>query len=172
MNKIASLIISGTRLIQLVQFSNSIFFFLRRVFYDFLAKRSGHFAIQLVFVGFLDPSIGGSNDLIEGFPLFGLGNLDRMVQKVEDLRQQVRQQQKQIYELRLGKVTEQDMTIDALELSVRSHKCLENAGVVTVLDLVRKTEPELLKIKNFGRKSLNEVKEVLAEMGLPLAMGR
>jgi DNA-directed RNA polymerase subunit alpha len=57
-----------------------------------------------------------------------------------------------------------------LELSVRSANCLEAADIVTIRDLVTKTEPEMLKYRNFGRKSLNEIKTILAEMGLSFGM--
>ena len=57
-----------------------------------------------------------------------------------------------------------------LELSVRASNCLKNADIRTVGDLIQKTEVELLKTKNFGRKSLNEIKTVLANMGLSLGM--
>ncbi|MFZ6016483.1 MAG: DNA-directed RNA polymerase subunit alpha [Nitrospirota bacterium] len=60
--------------------------------------------------------------------------------------------------------------VDELELSVRSYNCLKNANVKTIADLVQKTEHEMLKTKNFGRKSLNEIKEVLHSMGLHLGM--
>lgn len=60
--------------------------------------------------------------------------------------------------------------VDELELSVRAFNCLKNAGIVTIRDLVQRTESEMLKMKNFGRKSLNEVKEVLASMGLSFGM--
>ena len=61
-------------------------------------------------------------------------------------------------------------SIDELELSVRSYNCLKNADIKTIADLVQKSETEMLKTKNFGRKSLNEIKELLAEMGLTLGM--
>mgnify|MGYP001590223359 CR=1 FL=1 len=61
-------------------------------------------------------------------------------------------------------------SVDEMELSVRSYNCLKNANIRTIGDLVQKTEPEMLKTKNFGRKSLNEIKEILAEMGLSLGM--
>ncbi len=61
-------------------------------------------------------------------------------------------------------------SVDELELSVRSYNCLKNADIRTIGDLVIRTEPEMLKTKNFGRKSLNEIKEILAEMGLGLGM--
>jgi len=57
-------------------------------------------------------------------------------------------------------------TVDELELSVRSANCLQNAGIKFIGELVQKTEAEMLKTKNFGRKSLNEIKEILIEMGL------
>ena len=59
-------------------------------------------------------------------------------------------------------------SVDELELSVRSANCLKNAEINKIWQLVQKTENEMLKTKNFGRKSLNEIKEVLAEMGLSL----
>jgi DNA-directed RNA polymerase subunit alpha len=57
-----------------------------------------------------------------------------------------------------------------LELSVRSANCLEAAKITTIRDLVQKTEQEMLKYRNFGRKSLNEIKDILASMGLSLGM--
>ncbi|HEV3277373.1 MAG TPA: DNA-directed RNA polymerase subunit alpha [Terriglobia bacterium] len=63
-----------------------------------------------------------------------------------------------------------DRSVEELELSVRSYNCLKNANITTIRELVRKTEPEMLKTKNFGRKSLNEIKEILASMGLSLGM--
>ncbi|PKO15991.1 MAG: DNA-directed RNA polymerase subunit alpha [Bacteroidetes bacterium HGW-Bacteroidetes-14] len=59
-----------------------------------------------------------------------------------------------------------DKSIEELELSVRSFNCLEAAGIKTIRDLVQKTESEMLKYRNFGRKSLNEIKNILKEMGL------
>jgi len=61
-------------------------------------------------------------------------------------------------------------SVDLLELSVRSANCLQQANIKTIGDLVQKTEAEMLKTKNFGRKSLKEIKEILAEMGLSLGM--
>ena len=61
-------------------------------------------------------------------------------------------------------------TVDELELSVRSANCLQNANIKYIYELVEKTEADLLKTKNFGRKSLNEVKDVLTELGLQLGM--
>lgn len=61
-------------------------------------------------------------------------------------------------------------SVSELELSVRSINCLQNAKIETIGDLVQKTEPQMLKTKNFGRKSLNEIKEILVVMGLSLGM--
>ncbi|MGE0039860.1 MAG: DNA-directed RNA polymerase subunit alpha [Vicinamibacterales bacterium] len=63
-----------------------------------------------------------------------------------------------------------DKSVEELELSVRSYNCLKNANIRTIRELVQKTEAEMLKTKNFGRKSLNEIKEILASMGLGLGM--
>jgi DNA-directed RNA polymerase subunit alpha len=60
--------------------------------------------------------------------------------------------------------------VDELELSVRSANCLQNADIKYIGELVQRSENEMLKTKNFGRKSLNEIKEILAEMGLSLGM--
>lgn len=61
-------------------------------------------------------------------------------------------------------------SVDELELSVRSQNCLKHANIKLIGDLVQKTEQEILATKNFGRKSLNEIKEILASMGLSLGM--
>jgi DNA-directed RNA polymerase subunit alpha len=75
-----------------------------------------------------------------------------------------------------GKVDEPDWNpwlakrVDELELSVRSQNCLQNAGIEFIYQLVEKTEAEMLKTKNFGRKSLNEIKEILGDLQLSLGM--
>ena len=61
-------------------------------------------------------------------------------------------------------------SVEELELSVRSYNCLKNANIQTIGELVQRSEAEMLKTKNFGRKSLNEIKEILANMGLSLGM--
>jgi DNA-directed RNA polymerase subunit alpha len=61
-------------------------------------------------------------------------------------------------------------SVDELELSVRAYNCLKTANIRTIADLVQKSEAELLKTKNFGKKSLNEIKGILGEMGLSLGM--
>ena len=63
-----------------------------------------------------------------------------------------------------------DKSVEELELSVRSYNCLKNANIRTIRELVQKSEGEMLKTKNFGRKSLNEIKEILSTMGLSLGM--
>ncbi len=72
---------------------------------------------------------------------------------------------------RAGAINEHlDKSVEELELSVRSYNCLKNANIRTIRELVQKTEAEMLKTKNFGRKSLNEIKEILHSMGLSLGM--
>ena len=72
---------------------------------------------------------------------------------------------------RAGSLNENlDKSVEELELSVRSYNCLKNANIRTIRELVQKTEAEMLKTKNFGRKSLNEIKEILHSMGLSLGM--
>jgi DNA-directed RNA polymerase subunit alpha len=61
-------------------------------------------------------------------------------------------------------------SVNELELSVRAANCLKNANIKTIADLVQKTEGEMLKTKNFGKKSLNEIKEILMDMGLSLGV--
>jgi len=63
-----------------------------------------------------------------------------------------------------------DKSVEELELSVRSYNCLKNANIRTIRELVQKSETDMLKTKNFGRKSLNEIKEILQSMGLSLGM--
>ena len=61
-------------------------------------------------------------------------------------------------------------SVEELELSVRSYNCLKNANIQTIAELVRRTDSEMLRTRNFGRKSLNEIKEILDDMGLHLGM--
>lgn len=71
----------------------------------------------------------------------------------------------------MDKMSEQlNRSVEELELSVRSYNCLKNANIQTIGELVQKTESEMLRTKNFGRKSLNEIKEILSNMGLSLGM--
>src|SRR6187397_1068754 len=80
-------------------------------------------------------------------------------------------QEAQAEQPRAGALNENlDKSVEELELSVRSYNCLKNANIRTIRELVQKTEAEMLKTKNFGRKSLNEIKEILHSMGLGLGM--
>jgi DNA-directed RNA polymerase subunit alpha len=63
-----------------------------------------------------------------------------------------------------------DRSVDELELSVRSYNCLKNANIRTIRDLIQRSEREMLATKNFGKKSLNEIKDILHGMGLDFGM--
>jgi len=84
----------------------------------------------------------------------------------EDIVQEV----PEVDEERQKLVENLNRSVDELELSVRSYNCLKNANIKTIGELVQKNEPEMLKTRNFGRKSLNEIKEILTSMGLSLGM--
>jgi len=83
---------------------------------------------------------------------------------IEDVREEVKEEPKEKLNENLFR------RIDELELSVRSANCLENADIKFIGELVQKTEAEMLRTKNFGRKSLNEIKEILTVMGLSLGI--
>ncbi len=83
---------------------------------------------------------------------------------VEDLKPEIKEEPKEAFNANLYR------RIDELELSVRSANCLENADIKFIGELVQKSEAEMLRTKNFGRKSLNEIKEILTVMGLTLGM--
>jgi DNA-directed RNA polymerase subunit alpha len=85
--------------------------------------------------------------------------------------EEVPEQAEEVSERGLDKMSEVlNRSVEELELSVRSYNCLKNANIQTIGELVQKTEAEMLRTKNFGRKSLNEIKEILANMGLALGM--
>jgi DNA-directed RNA polymerase subunit alpha len=85
--------------------------------------------------------------------------------------EEVPEQSEEVAERGLDKMNEVlNRSVEELELSVRSYNCLKNANIQTIGELVQKTEAEMLRTKNFGRKSLNEIKEILANMGLSLGM--
>ena len=92
---------------------------------------------------------------------------ERMPLRVEQGLRQVDQRRHERNERLLEQFSR---SVDELELSVRSYNCLKNANIRTIGELVQKTEAEMLKTKNFGRKSLKEIKEILADMGLSLGM--
>ena len=76
----------------------------------------------------------------------------------------------EVDEVRQRLVEKLSRSVDELELSVRSYNCLKNADIKTIGELVQRNEPEMLKTRNFGRKSLNEIKEILTSMDLGLGM--
>ena len=80
------------------------------------------------------------------------------------------QVQPQVDEKKLKMITNLSKSVEELELSVRSYNCLKNANIQTISELVQKGDGEMLKTRNFGRKSLNEIKEILEDMGLHLGM--
>ena len=82
----------------------------------------------------------------------------------EEAPAEISEQDREVWWEKLSK------SVDEMELSVRSYNCLKNANIRTIGELVQKTEAEMLKTKNFGRKSLNEIKEILHTMGLSLGM--
>src|SRR5437016_8793707 len=85
--------------------------------------------------------------------------------------EEVPEQTEETAERTMDKMSEQlNRSVEELELSERSYNCLKNANIQTISELVQKTEAEMLRTKNFGRKSLNEIKEILANMGLSLGM--
>src|SRR5438309_8406793 len=85
--------------------------------------------------------------------------------------EEVAEQTEEVSERGMDKINEVlNRSVEELELSVRSYNCLKNANIQSIGELVQKTEAEVLRTKNFGRKSLNEIKEILASMGLSLGM--
>src|SRR5690606_38220818 len=96
-------------------------------------------------------------------------NLFITMREMED--EKAAEEEKSEEERTIEAVQEQlDKSIEELELSVRSYNCLEAAGIKTIRDLVQKTESEMLKYRNFGRKSLTEIKTILKNMGLSFNM--
>src|SRR5262245_28822304 len=85
--------------------------------------------------------------------------------------EEVPEQTEEISERGMDKMGEiLNRSVEELELSVRSYNCLKNANIQTIGELVQRTEAEMLRTKNFGRKSLNEIKEILSSIGLSLGM--
>jgi DNA-directed RNA polymerase subunit alpha len=84
-------------------------------------------------------------------------------EKPEEVEEEVDREAERMYE-------NLKRSVEELELSVRSYNCLKNADIKSIGELVQRTEGEMLKTKNFGRKSLNEIKEILSEMGLSFGM--
>lgn len=89
----------------------------------------------------------------------------------EDVAERAAEEEEKEFETAVREMQEKlDRSIEELELSVRSYNCLEHAGIKTIRDLIQKTEQEMLRYRNFGRKSLNEIKGILKEMGLRFNM--
>src|SRR6185437_15889689 len=85
--------------------------------------------------------------------------------------EEVAEQTEEVSERSLDRISDQlSRSVEELELSVCSYNCLKNAGIQSIGELVQKTEQDMLRTKNFGRKSLNEIKEILHGMGLSLGM--
>jgi DNA-directed RNA polymerase subunit alpha len=91
-------------------------------------------------------------------------NIDEEEEESEGPTVEVSDEEKSVLGEKLHK------SVDEMELSVRSYNCLKNANIRTIGELVQKTEAEMLKTKNFGRKSLNEIKEILSGMHLHFGM--
>ena len=89
-------------------------------------------------------------------------------QRLKNINSVITEEMKKIEELYFYKVLSRE--VDELELSVRSMNCLKNDNIIYIGDLVQKSEGEMLRTPNFGRKSLNEIKEVLTGMSLYLGM--
>ena len=90
-------------------------------------------------------------------------NYDKDTIEFEEAKQEVNEEQ-----MRLSKLL--NMSVNEIELSVRAANCLNNANIITVGQLAQKTEQEMLKYRNFGKKSLNEIKDKLQSLGLSLGM--
>lgn len=106
-------------------------------------------------------------DALSAASLIVRGHLDIFI-NVKDMEETVSQPaaDKSITEINKNLLR----SVNELELSVRAANCLKNANIKTIADLVQKTESDMLRTKNFGKKSLNEIKEILVEMGLSLGM--
>lgn len=97
-------------------------------------------------------------------------HLDIFIRPGEELEAPPQVEETEVLVSGTGLEEKLDKSIEELELSVRSFNCLEAAGIKTIRDLVQKSEGEMLKYRNFGRKSLTEIKNILKEMGLSFNM--
>ncbi|MAG21570.1 MAG: DNA-directed RNA polymerase subunit alpha [Candidatus Marinimicrobia bacterium] len=148
-------------------FIDSIFNPVNRVTYDVEPVSSAKDSLErLVIEAHTDGTITpenalnhAANVLIEHLSQFVSEEAEPVLKIVEEIDEDV---------LRIRELL--DNSIDEMELSVRSHNCLEAAGIGRIIDLVSKEESEMLKYKNFGRKSLSELVEKLGEMGLSFGM--
>ena len=120
---------------------------------------------KLILEIWTNSAISAEEALIQGAKIFQK-HLDIFVNYGQETEEEKEEEHLEHLEEELSK------PISDLELSVRSSRCLEGAGINTIGDLVKKTEDEMLRYKNFGKKSFAEIKEVLQKMGLSLHNGR
>ena len=121
---------------------------------------------KLILEVWTDGSIS-PEDAVSSAALIVRGHLDIFI-KVKDMEEALAQPVAQETSTEINKNLLR--SVNELELSVRAANCLKNANIKTIADLVQKTEADMLRTKNFGKKSLNEIKEILTEMGLSLGM--
>ena len=139
----------------------------RKVNYSVEAARLGQMTdydkltLEVVTNGAISPqdSIGMASKLLKDHMSIFI-NFEEISEAIEEPAERV-----------IGQVNEVlNRSVEELELSVRSYNCLKNANIQTIGDLVQKSEAEMLRTKNFGRKSLNEIKEILSGLGLGFGM--
>ncbi len=139
----------------------------RKVNYSVEAARLGQMTdydkltIQVWTNGAISPAdaIGQASKLLKDHMTIFI-NFEELPETVEEPAEQAMSQINEVL----------NRSVEELELSVRSYNCLKNASIQTISDLVQKTEAEMLRTKNFGRKSLNEIKEILSGLGLSFGM--
>ncbi|MCX6605883.1 MAG: DNA-directed RNA polymerase subunit alpha [Acidobacteria bacterium] len=139
----------------------------RKVNYSVEAARLGQMTdydkltLEVVTNGAISPqdSIGMASKLLKDHMSIFI-NFEEVSEAVEEPAERVTGQVNEVL----------NRSVEELELSVRSYNCLKNANIQTIGDLVQKSEAEMLRTKNFGRKSLNEIKEILSGLGLGFGM--
>ena len=124
---------------------------------------------KLILEVWTDGTITPEDAIAEGAKILR-EQLDIFIKGKEDEREEEVEQKAEGEEEDLSLNENLYKSVDELELSVRALNCLKNANIFTIGELVQKSDSEMLKTKNFGRKSLNEIKTVLAQMGLGLGM--
>lgn len=107
-------------------------------------------------------------DLADGVECRAQHQREALAEETENRRLREGQERERLDAVDTGAIF--DRFVDELDLSIRAMNCLQNAGILRVGDLVRQTEHQMLKTRNFGRKSLKEIKDVLADLGLSLGM--
>ncbi len=117
----------------------------------------------------LDVTTNGSIKPVDALAI-AAKNLKDHLQLFINFEEEVEPVTKRVNEEKMRIARNLRKSVEELELSVRSYNCLKNAEIKGILELVTKSDSEMLKTRNFGRKSLNEIKEILTEMGLHLGM--